>query len=181
MDTDVFKQPRTWAIIVPVILAVWVLGALINMMDHRRQAQNRLNTSEDVIKNARIILNAMEDSGVQAMAVASVEEFKGLASARVCARAGLISESRVVRGMSGDPVQEKNGSIRHRETYKLTNVKLEQIARFVDCAERLFSNVHCSQLTIERTRSKNPDSWDVTVSFQYLTNVGSQTTRASNG
>lgn len=181
MDTEILKQPRTWAIVIPVLLAVWAFGALINMLGHRSQAENLLDRSVGVIKDARLILNAMEESGVQAMDVASVAEFNGLASARVCARAGLISESRVIRGESGNPMPQKNGSILHRETYKLKSVKLEQIARFVDCAERRFSNVNCSQLGIERARSKDRDSWDVTVSFQYLTNAGSGSARPPAG
>ena len=63
----------------------------------------------------------------------------------------------------------KDGSVKHHETYKISNVKLLNAVKFIDYAEREFANVSCIDLKLTALPSKTKDAWDAIIVFEYLT------------
>jgi hypothetical protein len=171
MNLELLKKPYAWAIIIPALLLIWTISAAAGMFSQRDKTQNQVETASTVEKNARQIINLLNRSGRSDLIGSALPPFGGMDSARACADAATIPLTRLTRGESGGkPKKDKQGRLLHRENYKLHRVRLLQIARFVDHAERDYSSLSCTQLMLTSiVGDKNSDSWDATVSLQYFT------------
>ena len=171
MNISLLKKPGAWAIIVPVLLMFGTVSATLKMFSQRDKARNQWELTTKVQKDARQIIALLNQSGRGDLTGAALPHFQDKTSARLCAEVAGIPLSRLTRGESGGkPKKEKDGRILHRENYKLNRVPLLQIAQFVDYAERNFSSLSCTQLTLTSLMGeKDSDAWDATVSLQYFT------------
>jgi len=166
-NKQTLKEPFFWAFVIPLLLTIWAIIALVGMLGERGDSLDAQQTAGVVSKQAGEIVKIRKRLGI-ALAGASSHNFRGITSARACAKIAGISEARLSRAESPRPQRQKDGSTLHRETYKLNNIKLLQIVKFVDYAERNFSSVTCHQLSITSVRSKSKDAWEATVVIQYL-------------
>ena len=168
-DAKMLKKPEAWAVIVPAVLVVWSIGTTLKMLDCRNRALSQRDQSRQVQANVHTIKSILRRSGHQDISDASINiEFDRVSSARRCAKEALITESKLHRIESPNAKPQKDGSFLFRETFKLNSIKLLQIARFIDFAERNYSSLNCTQATIYPARIKTKDSWDATINFQYL-------------
>ena len=168
-DRNMLKSRNVWAVLIPAVLAIWSIGATANMIQFRGDARDQIERTEEVQMNVRSIVSILKRSGRGDLLPASIDRsFQSITSARLCARAAGISESRWHLGESPKPRQQKDGSLLHRETFKINGVKLIQIAKFIDFAERNYSSLNCSQVDIKPSRKKGKDSWDATINLEYL-------------
>ena len=167
MDLQIFKKLNTWAVIVPALFGLWAVSASWSMWSSRSLAERRTKNVEQVIKDARLILLMEKRAGAQLTGRTSLEPFKGMTSARQYARAASISESRLSQGKTtGRPASARDGTVVRIQTYNIEQVRLLQIAQFVDFAERNFAETKCSDLAIERAPGKTRDNWKVNVALQ---------------
>ena len=167
MDLQIFKKLNTWAIIVPALFGLWAVSASWSMWSSRNLADRQTRNVEQVMENARMILLMEKQAGARLADRTILEPFQGLASARQCARAASISESRLSQGKTtGRPASSRDGTVVRIQTYNIEGVRLLQIAQFVDFAERNFAETKCSDLAIERAPGKTRDNWKVNVALQ---------------
>jgi len=160
------RQPRLWAVALPVLLVLWVMIACADLLKVRGQARSRLQEAAVAAAQTERIINWRRQLG-QAQQAAAQDVFEDKTSAGQCAQAAGIPLVRLSRGESATPRQLKDGAIEHTETYRLRAVRLVQAARFVDHAERNFTTVICDQLILTPTGGQDADSWDVTVRLKY--------------
>lgn len=169
IDKNTLKQPQTWAVIVPAFLFLWVLGSLVAMNQAKAAAYKQATSAQRVRTDARKILDLMQEIGTVNMPGAMSRQFDPIISVRACATAAFIPESKLPKGESFKSQVQADGSLLTRESYRLSGVRLLQVARFIDHAERDYSSVSCTQLALTHARSKQKDSWDVTLDLQYIT------------
>lgn len=171
MQVDILKKSWLWAIIIPVLLLGWTIYAAAGMLSQRNKARTQMGAADDAQKYSRQIITLLNRSGRGDLTGSALPAFLGMDSARDCAQAAGIPLTSLTRGESGGkPKKDDQGRLLHRENYKLHRVRLLQIARFVDQAERNFASLSCSQLTLTAIGGgKNNDSWDATISLQYFT------------
>lgn len=168
MDTEIFKKPTTWAVIVPCVAFVLAIACTYNMFAERSEAKRVEDTSKDVFDSARYIMSMRNVVGQNAE-VETLRVFNGIESARECAAAAAIPESKFPRGESSNPQQQNDGSFLRRDTYRLEQIRLMQIAFFVDYAERNYKDLVCTGLAIikSHSRTRERDSWDLVANIQY--------------
>ena len=166
-DINSLKKPSLWAVAIPIILTIWALAATAAMFAQREKALDKKHTADTTQKKAQQILALRKTLGAN-LAGSSSKNFQGIISARLCAKFATIAENRLTRAESPRPQLQKDGSTLHRENYRINNIRLIQIVKFIDYAERNFFSVSCNQLTITPVRSKTKDSWDATIHIQYL-------------
>ena len=90
IDKDSFKQPQTWAVIVPVVLFLWVLMSLLAMNKAHRAYEKQARETKEVQTHARDILAIMEEIGAANLPDAMSGEFDPISSVRACAEAAFI-------------------------------------------------------------------------------------------
>lgn len=169
MNTDALKKPEFWAIAVPALLVLWAIVLLATMLTHRSTAHKHLAWAQQAHANSQRILTIRERFGQAAALGAAAGNFRGLQSAVECARLTGITTARIFRADSGTrPQRQKDGSMLHRETYKINGVDLLRVARFIDTAERSYPALNCTTLTLARARSNTKDFWDAVVGLEYL-------------
>jgi len=171
LNKDLIRKPIFWAILIPALLIVWTIPAALNMASQAGIKKRALSNIRPVEDNAQRILRlrGVKGTDLGTDSIGSQKLFTGKASAFACARFAQISESRWPRGEATRPKTQKDGSILHKETYKLLGVKFLQIAQFIDHAERHFSNVNCDNLTLTYAPAKVKDSWNATIHLEYIT------------
>ncbi len=167
INKEITKDPRFWAVAIPAVLFFWALITTIQMAYAHSALQRQQQITKTTLKDARYVIRVLKASGKDSLS--SVQgRFDSISSAMRCAQAAHIPQSNFAYGETRAPDRQKDGSYLHRETYKISNVKLLQIARFIDYAENNFSNLRCSQVSISPARSNKKDAWNATVYFQYL-------------
>jgi hypothetical protein len=166
MNADILKKPSVWAIVVPVVLAIWAIQASVAMSSSKAAAKQKMESAKQVQENTRDIMEIVKLTGATLGGAAS-NPFAGISSALLCAKAGQIPDLKISRGESGKPQKQKDGSITHRETYKLDGVRLLQVVQFIDHAERNFYATRCAQLTLTASGGKSRDTWVANVTLEY--------------
>lgn len=169
LDMGTMKKPQTWAVIIPVLLLIWAAEATVSMHGKRATAQNTIRTASQMGGIANDIDIMIKKAGGDASAAAQLEDFDLVTSTLKCAEAAAISPNRLSRGDSSAPKKQKNStSLQYTENLKLTGVRMMQLAKFIEYAERNFSSLTCDQLSIVPSHGqKTKDTWDVTVTFRY--------------
>jgi hypothetical protein len=169
VDKSLLKNPKLWAVVIPVILGIWALSSTVRMVGAYHDASEQQQDTDEAMSNARRIATIVKRLGRQELSGdAMFRDFDRVTSARQCARAALIPENKLQRIESRDAKTLKDGSLLFKEDYQLNGVKLLQIATFIDYAERNYTSLNCTQTTLYPSRSKSKNSWDARVSFQYL-------------
>jgi len=166
---ETMKKPRTWAIIIPVLLFLWAAEATISMHGNRADAESAGRFAREMGGIADDIEVTIKKAGGDALAASQSKDFDLVTSALKCAEAAAISSSRLSRGDSSAPKKQKNSTrLQYTENLKLTGVRMMQLAKFIEYAERNFSSLTCDQLSIVPSHGqKTKDTWDVTVTFRY--------------
>ncbi len=168
MDTSFLKKFQVWAVVIPAVLGIWALTSTVKMASQRQATQKQQDLTLQTERSARGILRILAKSGNTNLPGGGSRNFDGVASARTCATQALIPESRLNRLESSKPDRQKDGTILHSETYKLTGVSVLQTAQFIDVAERNYDLLNCTTLDLTPVRSKTRDSWDAAIRLQYL-------------
>ncbi|MBN1765711.1 MAG: hypothetical protein JW860_10670 [Sedimentisphaerales bacterium] len=169
MDIQKLKQPKTWGVAIPFILTIWALISTFSMMNARTQAQNQIQNTQKIWEESNSIVTILKKAGQDDTGDITLQgSFDRVGSVLQSAKHALIVESKVERVESSSPKIQKDGSLLYRETYNLKNVKLLQIAKFIDYAERSFSSTSCTHITIIPSRNMRQDSWDANITFQYI-------------
>ncbi|MBN1435768.1 MAG: hypothetical protein JW936_01725 [Sedimentisphaerales bacterium] len=168
MDTELFKKPTTWAVLIPAIALLVAIYCTISMLGERKESDILAETADKAFKDARYIIQ-MTGIANNNTAGETARYFDGIASARECAAAAVIPEHKLLRVESGSPQAQADGTFLRRETYHLDQVRLTQIAYFIDYAERGYRDLVCTTLTIRKARSRERDLWDLTATIEYLT------------
>ena len=168
INYDILKKPMAWSIIVPGVLLIWMLISLSGMVyskDNWRRSQTSL---EKTLGYKKEILSLLKKSGTDTP-TASIQNYDGLDSALVCADYAEIDNASIKRKQTSAPKQER-GSDRwlYHESYDLSSVKLLQIAKFIDYAERNFSSLYCKKLDIRPASDNKKNSWDAAITFHYF-------------
>jgi len=157
------RQPRTLAIAVPFLLGILLLVFFVKMNTARSDAMFQIQNVQDSFRYASEI-KKLKDTN----AGSAGENFSGISSVRNCAKFAGIAEENISRGESSKPSSRQDGVVLHRETYKISRVSLLQIAKFIDCAERNYSDLQCTQLALIPTPGvKSHDNWSATLSLTY--------------
>lgn len=170
LDKDLFRQPRFWQIAVPALLFLYAAGATFDMFAQKKNAQEQKSITENAYQHAREIKGILDKVGSQSTVTSETRAFDGVASARKCAQVADIPEVRLSRGESSSPKKDKDGTVKIMESFKLRGVKLIQIARFVDFAEKNYDTLKCTQITITNSRNPKKDHWDADINMQYTKN-----------
>ena len=166
---EMLKKPRLWSIVVPAVFFLWAISSTANMLNYRQKAKSRLEITNNVKSKARHIESILKRAGRGNKSGTSLNlDFDTVASSHQCAQAAAIPVALLSQGGSSKPKLLKDGSLRHNENFNLTSVRLIQIAKFIDFAERNYSSLRCTKVTIKPIRGKKRDAWDATISFQYL-------------
>jgi len=169
IDKTMLRRPSVWAVIIPVALGIWGIHSTVNMLRSQERAQRQTEETKEVCRNAQSIASIMKRLGRKKLGETPMfKSYDRVTSARQCARGALIPESKMQRIESFDPKLTKDKTWLFRESYKLNGVKLLQIAKFIDFAERSFDSLNCTQVTIYPARVKRKDAWDATISLQYV-------------
>jgi len=169
MNTETFKKPQTWAVIVPCVLLLWAIVAMAQMLSMQEQARKRLDTAREARRNADRIVEIETKLGKVATGEAASRTFNGIDSAVRCAFTAGVPVSKVIRVDVARPQRQKDGSLLNHETYKIKGVDLVRIIKFVHAAERNYPALNCTELIITRARSNVRDFWDATADLKYLT------------
>lgn len=168
-NQETVKKPLFWAIIVPFLLLVVTIVLAARTADAKKSAQIKLNQAKNIEKTAKTIENFRRQASLSSSPqILSLPYFNSITSARECAVQAEISLSNINRLSVGTPKKQQDGSFLYRETYNIKNVKLLDIAEFIDYAERNYESVRCSQVTINHSRNKGKDTWDANIDLQYL-------------
>ena len=167
LDKQSLKRPDFWAVVVPIILFLWLVFVAFGLADAREESSGRLADMDKVSADMAKIRKIIAEAGGADLSGGSIGDFEGISSARKCAEAAKIKEDRLSRLESMRPRIEKGDRVVYHETYRLDHVNILQVARFIDFAERGFYKVNCAQLFLVKARTKQKDSWDATVDFQY--------------
>jgi len=170
INKEVFYKPYFWAIFVPAFLSFWAIAAAFTLNSVHDEANRRVNDARETDENGRDIMEYLTRSGKLGLEGGIGNAFEGIKSARECAFTARIPEARLVRLESSKIKSLKSGRQLHRETYKLSNVKLLQIALFIDYAEQTYLNVSCHDLSMVFVKGKGKDLWEATVYLAYLEN-----------
>ena len=170
LNKELIRKPVFWAILIPALLLVWTIPVALSMAQHAATKKKALINIRAVEDNAQQILRLLGVKGTDlgTPGTESQNFFTGKASAMACVRFAQIPVSRWIHGEAARPKPQKDGSILHKETYKLLGVKFLQIAQFIDHAERHFSNVNCDNLTLTYAPANIKDSWDATIHLEYI-------------
>lgn len=168
MDRDLLRRPETWAIAVPLLCLVLALHGVWTLGKVKGRAERQAQAARDAVKDATRIERFLQQAGGAAAPGMTRPTFNDITSARQCAAEALIGESRLSRGESAKPQAQRDGTVLRRETYRLDGVSLEQVSRFIDCAELNYDTLNCTQAALTRERGKGFDRWNVTVTLQYL-------------
>ena len=170
INRELFYEPYFWAIFVPALLGFWAIGAAFTLNSAQDKANRRVKDARETDENGRDIMQYLTRSGKLGLDGGIGKAFEGIKSARECASVARIPETRLARLESSKIKSLKSGKELHRETYKLSNVKLLQIALFIDHAEQTYLNVSCHDLSMVFVKGKGKDLWDATVYLAYLEN-----------
>jgi len=169
IDKTMLRKPMVWAVIIPVVLGVWGIQSTVKILRSHERVQRQTEETKEVCRNAQSIASIMKRLGRTNLNKTQMfKSFDRVTSARQCARGALIPESKMQRIESFDPKLTKDKTWLFRESYKLNGVKLLQIAKFIDFAERSFDSLNCTQVTVYPARVKSKDAWDATISLQYV-------------
>ena len=168
VDKELLQKPYFWAVCVPALLLVWMIPVAFALGDARDKALRDVKDTAKVEEHSRTVLSHLKRSGKLGFEGDIGKEFDGIKAARQCAWNAKISESRLVRLESSKIKSLKSDRLLHRETYQLSNVKLLQIALFIDYAEQTYLNVSCHDLSMIFVKGKSKDLWEATVYVAYL-------------
>ena len=168
IDKELLYKPYFWAICVPAFLGLWAIAVAFTLNNAHDKATRSIKNARDTDENGREILHYLTRSGKLGLEGGIGKAFEGVKSARECARVARIPEARLVRLESSKIKSLKSGKQLHRETYKLSKVKLLQIALFIDNAEQSYLNVSCHDLSMVFVKGKGKDLWEATVYLAYL-------------
>ena len=151
-----------------MLLLFWVLISFYTNGGIKKQYAKAISKAKSVEDTRDDIVMNMKKLGLKNTSEIS-EPFNDLDSIRKCAKYSRIKGSQIkVAGASALKAM-KDGSVKHHETYKIKNVKLLNVVKFIDYAERQFANVSCIDLKLSPIPSKTKDAWDAVVVFEYLT------------
>ena len=167
IDKETLKQPQTWALLIPSILLIWTITSTHAMVKVGRVAERNAKSARKVHNNAQKIRVILEELGERNVSGAMVGEYDAITSVRDCAKAAMIPESKLSKGESSKPKLQKDGSVLYRDEYRFIGIRLLQLARFIDHAERNYTSVTCTKLSMDDAKGKRKDSWDATVDLQY--------------
>jgi hypothetical protein len=168
INADILKKPAVWAVAIPAILVLWMFFAAGAMLGAKTAAGQKTDSVRQVEKDTQDIQEILRQTGAT-LSGGSSNPFKGISSALLCAKAGQIPDLKISRGESSKPQEQKDGTVLHRETYKIDGVRLLQIVQFIDHAERNFYAVHCTQITLTASGGKSRDNWVANVTLEYTT------------
>ncbi len=171
IDRDTIRHPLFWAVVIPILLLGVTVYLYYNLSDTRRLALRQQETADEILKHVEAIKHlrqrvSLTDSDSELPY--TIREFNSISSARVCAEHAYIGTSKIERISVGTPKKQKDGSELISEKYNIKNVKLIEIAMFIDHAERQFDSVRCSQVAINHSRNKGRNTWDANIDLQYL-------------
>lgn len=169
LTKETFKQPQTWAVLIPALLCLWALSSLAAMNSAGSSADKQIEQSQKAQADARQIRAIMKETGAVNLPGATSREFDTFTSVRACAKAAFIPETKLPKGESHASTRQADGSYLTRESYSINTVSLLQLARFIDHAENDYVSVTCTNLTLNHARSKLKDAWDATLDIQYIT------------
>ena len=168
-DINRLKKPQSWAVIVPACLTIWALWATFNMMDRSGYAEAQVESARKTQKVALEIMARLREVGGGNLADTELQHFDLVTSAQQCADAAIIPLAKLLRGASSSGKTRKDGSVQHNQNYRLNGVRMLQIAKFIDYAEQNYASLNCTKLDIVPSTSHDiKDSWDATISLQYL-------------
>ncbi len=144
------RQPQTLAIAAPALLAIVLLMSFVHMRNTRQEARFQIQNVRDSMRYASQI-KMLRDSSLGT----SGRNFSGISSVQECARAAGIAEENISRGESSKPSSQPDGY-------------LLQIAKFIDHAERNYSDLQCTQLALIPTPGAGSrDNWSATLTLSY--------------
>ena len=169
MYRQLLNKPQTWAVIMPVLIAILVIYTSVNALGLRRQANEFTKIADETDNLARNIINIHKDFGDSRLIGAASRNFVGIKSALECAQNAGIPRNRLTRLSRNKQQVQKDGRILQGEHYQLQLVTLVQVVQFLDYAERNFSSLSCPSLDLTPVRgAKSPDTWTVRVQINYL-------------
>ncbi|TFH64666.1 MAG: hypothetical protein E4G91_05100 [Candidatus Zixiibacteriota bacterium] len=145
----------------------------MKMLNQRRAAIGQSDQTQQVWKEARKIESILKQIGRSGLLDdSSPGNLKRIASVRQCVKDASIIESKWTRGETSLGRPQKDGSSIYTETNSFKNIRLLQIAMFIDSMER-YSSVRCDSVTNKPSNNKKNDSWDADIKFKYF-NAGSR-------
>ena len=169
LNTETFKKPQTWAIIVPGVLLLWTVIAAGGMLSAGEQAEKSLKVAKEARLHAGRILALESELGGPAATGSSSRALEETGWAVRCAFEAGVPVAKFFQAASARPLGQKDGSKLNHETYKIKGVGIVQIVKFVHSAERNYPSLNCTELVITRARSNVKDFWDATADLKYLT------------
>jgi len=168
-NVDWLKKKQFWITAVPAVLAIWAIGITVKLLDQRRAAIDQVDQTQQVWDKALKIESISKEIGSDALLADSLpKNLKRIASVRRCVKDALIIESKWTRGETSEGRSQKDGSSIYTETNSFKDIRLLQIAMFVDSMEQNDPSVKCDSVTIKPSSNKKKDSWDVDIKFKYL-------------
>ena len=125
-DINQLKKPQSWAVIIPVVLIIWALGATLGMMDRSAYADTQVASARKTQQVALEIMTRLRQTGGD-LSQNQLQYFDLVVSARQCAEAALIPISKLSQGDSSSGKTRKDGSIQHNQNYQLNSDRVKLV------------------------------------------------------
>ena len=163
------KKTESWAVLIPAILLIIALFFWLGMSNAEHEAQKEIRKAKRAVDAASEIIELKRNSNIDLSDGADKREFETVSSFIECARnAGIPTSS--MKKLSGEqPKTLKGGRKEYQEVIEVTNVRMEQLGKFIDYGETNFKSLDCTDITITPSPNKNSvDRWNATVHFKHI-------------
>ena len=170
MDTELFKKPQTWAVIIPALMALFALYSVFHFYSLQKETDDLTGYAEDARITADNILAVHAQFGSSPLTAAAARQFTGVDSALECAQNAKISTGRWKQMANINPENQRDGTIILGENYQLNRVNLLQVIQFLDYAEKNYASLNCTNLTLDvpGRGAMSTDNWSAQLTLKYL-------------
>ena len=164
-----FKKPQTWAFLIPAILLVAALFCWLSMNSAASAANKEIKNAIIATEAANGIIEIKRKSNIDLSDGAGKREFETVSSFIECAEASGITASSMKKLSGEQPKTLRGGQKEYREVIEITNIRIEQLGKFIDFAETNFESLDCTDISISPSANKSSkDRWNAVVQFRHI-------------
>ncbi len=166
---DDFKKPETWAILTPALLLIVAMFFWFSMNKAANAAEKEIKNAARATEAANGIIDIKRKSNIDLDGNAGKREFETVSSFIECAQAAGIASSNMKKLSGEQPKTLRNGQKEYREVIEISNIRIEQLGKFIDFAESNFLSLDCTDISISPSANKSSkDRWSAVVQFKHI-------------
>ena len=169
ITSEDLKKPQSWAIITPVILLLVALFFWYGMSKAENAANRELILAKRAVTAANEIIEIKRTSNIDLTGGLGKREFETVSSFIECAKAAGIPPVSMKKLSGEQPKTLRDGRKEYQEGIDLSNIRIEQLGKFIDFAESNFISLNCTDITITPSPNKSSeDRWNATAQFKHI-------------